>query len=355
MNKWNFKTTRRNSKGKIELVDISSEQQAKISLYEKALELAVVSNVANPIFSKYFVKESIGFKGHQIVPAGNIEYGFCQALHGEESAVASLLSFYDLHGIKVKELNLQNLILGIITKGMAMPCGNCRDLLLDTFGENFEIVAGDPQGDGLAIVSQMKDYLYEDFGKAVTPFHIAALKKSYPFSAKEFNQLREITLKEGAKLNNDAYSPRENNRDYYALIVTEKNKFFGSHDVMADYHPIYALTDAIRQARRANDPFIKYVMIVRKVKVKQDTDVITPPHIMYKDRQHLLELNLQAELISGKRQNPPIYIVNSNPDNSIYFWKTSVKEWLPIPFSPETFGKEFVQFLKKYYKNKTRE
>jgi hypothetical protein len=130
---------------------------------------------------------------------------------------------------------------------------------------------------------------------------------------------------------------------------------------MCEYHPIYALRDAVRQARRNRSARIKQVVIVAPSAGKD-----IPPHVMYKDRQHLMELNLQGELMSGDPRDPQVHLITYDESNYekngrlfegalAGVWTTSVKEWLPFPFSPANFGPEFVKRLTDYYKKKDRE
>jgi hypothetical protein len=125
---------------------------------------------------------------------------------------------------------------------------------------------------------------------------------------------------------------------------------------MCDYHPIYAGRDACRQAIRDSNPFIQRVIIVC-----EDPDRRRKmPHVMYKDRQHLLETNLQAELLQGHEQDPPVLLFNyyrktRTKNRAVVItgaWRTSVKKWLPFPFTAGNFGPEFVEFLTKYYRNR---
>lgn len=294
----------------------------RISDYEEALMIAMNSSVANPCFSKYSVQGSIG-NSKEIIPCGNIEYGLCQALHGEECGVGAFRSM-----CKDKLA-----LIGIITSGdVATPCGNCRDILRQTF-DDIEIVSGSKDG-GTAIVASIKDYLFDIPKKLSEYSHI-------------YEEVKEI-ISQQQKLTNDAYSndiyPE---RKYTSLIVTENNKFYGGHDVMCDYHPIYALRDAIRQSRRANDPFIKFVIVACE-------NVL--PDVMYKDRQHLLELNLQAELLSKKEQDPIVYLLSYHhlTNSIINVATTSVKEWIPFPFNPRNLGPLFINHLTDYYSNKIR-
>lgn len=338
---WDFKTlSARNDSSKI--IDLSSEQQIKIPQYHQALTTAISSKVSSPTFSNYFVKESV-VNNSKTIPAGNIEYGHCQALHGEESAVAAFRSFSD-------DNNTKDLVLGIVAGkpgDVPNPCGNCRDIMIDTFGTDFEIASGAPEG-GLAIVTPMQTLLFEEPKEITSRIELVNELDMY---LDDFKKLVNLTVTKGKDLTNDAYSPSGINpeRKYYALIMTGKKQFFGGRDVMVDYHPIYALRDAIRQSRRAKDPFIKRVIIVA-----EEPD-ITMPHVMYKDRQHLLELNLQAELVKNKQQDPPVFLVSLDESGKLNkVWKTSVKQWLPFPFNPGDFGNEFVKHLSAYHKSKTK-
>ncbi|MBI2109295.1 MAG: hypothetical protein HYT93_03950 [Parcubacteria group bacterium] len=331
MSKWTFKTVRLNPQGVAEFVELTKSQEAKIDRYTQALEVAAKSTVANPSYSHYFVKESIGVLEGAALPAGNIEYGICQALHGEESAVSAFRSHYGRGEHK-------ELVLGIIAGSpgnIATPCGNCRDIMLEDLGTDFEIVSGAADG-GLALVVKMSDYLFSDF-KTI------ALEDVPP----SVLQRVDLAIEEGALLVNDAYSPPSVHpeRRYHALIATHRNSFVGARDVMCEYHPIYALRDAVRQARRRNDPCINFVVIVC-----EDFGG-GAPHVMYKDRQHLVELNLQGELLTGVETNPPVYLVTHKGYEQLTgAWKTSVKEWIPMVFTPRNFGPEFVDFLTNYFK-----
>ncbi|MBI2475180.1 hypothetical protein HYV69_02010 [Candidatus Uhrbacteria bacterium] len=332
--KWCFNAIQVRQDGQIEKVGLSPHQYTRIGKYVAALEAAASSTVANPIFSQYFVKESIVPTLGEIVPAGNIEYGLCQALHGEEAVVAAYRSRFGR--------STQDVVIGIIAGSpgnIATPCGNCRDILLDDLGADFEIVSGAADG-GEAIIANMSDYTFSKFEQLAT----------YQVS-NHFFDLVKFTIQHGEHLVNDVFSPKDAHpeRKYHALICTDKDKYFGAHDVMCDYHPIYALRDAIRQARRACDPLVHSVMIVCKGSGE------IAPHVMYKDRQHLLELNLQAELLTGKENDPPVFLATYNDEHKVTgLWQTSVKQWLPLPFTSRNFGQKYIELLTNYYKGLRR-
>ncbi|MFH1637486.1 MAG: hypothetical protein ABIB71_03615 [Candidatus Woesearchaeota archaeon] len=319
--KWNFKTV---SNG--EIVELNDDQKPKVGTYETVLEDACSSKVANPKFSNFFVKGNLGTALASVM-AGNIEYGLCKALHCEESAVAAWRS----------RLPLGEPILGIIShvEGKpASPCGNCRDILRDEFAE-LEIVAG-TEGGGEAVVVPMKEYLFENYHSA----------GSLPRNFKRY--LKRIADK-GEKSSFDPYSPLNNERKYLAFIAGAKRNYYGSLSLRCDYHPIYPLEDAIRRAERNCDAKVGFVMVACEGKM---------PDVMYRDRQHLLELNLDYELLEGKPADPRVYLVNySSEERDLIInevKETFVKEWLPMPFSPRNFGKDFIDnvlkphVLKKY-------
>lgn len=300
------------------LIDLSPAQAQKRDIYFKALVTASTSQVPSPIFSGYFCKECATEVHGSPVPAGNIEYGFLQALHGEESAVAALRASYP-------HAQGKNIVLGFYSDDKQVmrpgsPCGNCRDIMRESFGENFEIVTGNPDGE-LALVVPMRFYLFDNYRPAET-------------GARHINAARE-TISEGKYLENDFYSPKGVHplRKYYASVRTARETYFGAHDVMCDYHPIYALRDAVRQARRNHDPFLEEVWIV-----SEDSDG-EPPDVMYKDRQHLLELNLQQELLVGEEYDPTVFLATYDlaSQRLKMTWQTTVREWLPFPFDAEDF------------------
>jgi cytidine deaminase len=290
----------------------------------EALSTARDSQVAKPIFSNYFCRECATRVHGSPAPAGNIEYGFLQALHGEESAVAAFRASYP-------HTQGEDIVLGFYTGDKRVirpdsPCGNCRDIMLENFGRDFEIVSGSPAGE-IVLVVPMSFYLFDDY-QSVRIEHgrlVDAVRRT--FSA-------------GQRLENDFYSPGDVHprRKYYASIRTVQRYYYGAHDVMCDYHPIYALRDAVRQARRNHDPYVEEAWIVGK-------DIGgEPPDVMYKDRQHLLELNLQQELLLGEDRDPTVFLAtyDLHDDHAMgpvagRIWRTTVKEWLPFPFTARNF------------------
>lgn len=334
MVEWEFKRLSPNTN---KLISLTKEQLAFKHDYSNALRAALETKVPNPKFSKYYVRESMGEQGEFKMPSGNIEYGFCQALHGEESAVAAFKSVNRRHGGGV----VMGLIVPKPEEGIS-PCGNCRDILFDEVGEELEIVAGAPNG-GSAVISTLKSYLFKNYQKIP---RVKALTLEEGFITKVWD-----TLREGERITFDGYSPKDIHpeRRYYASVSTKRGLYFGGLDLMCDYHPIYPLRDAVRSARRAGDPNPEFAILLGQEPSSN------PPHVMYKDRQHLFELNLQQELLSGKNLDPKVYLISQRERGSIWeVWQTSVKQWLPNPFSAQNFGDEFLEGLKEYYHEKSR-
>jgi len=349
MSKWHFKRTVKQADGSITNEDLTAEQATKISKYETALKQGLASTASNPIFSGYHVRGGIGAShsaGYAALFSGNFEYGFCQALHNEETAIAVLRSV-------VGRGELSDVVLGLISGeegNIATPCGNCRDLLLDDLGTDIEIVTGAPDG-GLALVTNMEDYLFDDFTQITDVETLPS----------DFKKKVQIAVTEGNRIENNAYFSGKSNRRYRALLNGYGEDFVGALDLMCEFHPIYPVRDAIRVARRKHDPYVRYVVIVAEESEMEDPQ--KPPHVMYKDRQHLLEFNLQRELVEDEEFNPLVYLVTVNRQersfggdqiNIANVWQTSVKEWLPLPFTPRNFGDAFVKDLTTYFDDKTR-
>lgn len=325
MKNWEFKNILVRVDGKLFFTELSEEQKKIIPDYIEALRTALSSDVPRPPFSNYLCKESIGSIDGLKLAAGNMEYGVCEAIHGETAAAAAFRSFYRRKGEN------QKLVLGIAADQLGeVPalCGDCRDLLLDEFGPYFEIVSGILDG-GLATVINMRNYLFFDFER-INGNCVNRTILGY------FEKIRDH--KKTKNIEHDVYSSNIHpERKYYVMIDTSIGEYFGALDVMCDYHPIYPLRDAIRQVRRENSSFaIKSVHIL----FENLKDGVLP-HVMYRDRQHLLELNAQAEQFCQKEMNPPVFLFDSQGGQLVSMYKTTVKQWLPFAFVPQAFSNNF--------------
>lgn len=339
MPKWEFRQLKGSYLGGYGFFYLSPEQRERIPQYEQALETAIASEVAKPILSNYFVREGIAVDG-ETIPGGNIEYGFCRALHGEECKVGA---FRSRRGRRTEPF-----ILGIVAGNpghIPNPCGNCRDIMRDDLGQDFEIVCGSREG-GMAIVTKMHDFLFEHFREADISDEFG----------KRFHQLVFETFEKGEYLLHDAYSPKKvlPERRYHAAIFGGKMTHYGALDLMCEYHPIYPIRDAVRQVRREHDVDLGWVLVVGADTSDELANV--PPYVMYMDRQHLMELNLDSELVTGYESDPRVMLVRCKEGAAgreiTGVWETSVKEWLPYPFSPRNFGPEFVEQMTAYCKSR---
>lgn len=327
MNNFEFKNMIMGDDGKPIFVELSDEQKKRIPDYIEVLRTAYGSDVPRPPYSNYFCKEAIGVVGGPKVPAGNIEYGVCQALHGEEAAVAAFRAFY-----RRKPEN-EKVVLGILADQpgeIPALCGNCRDILLDEFGPDLEVVAGSPEFKSVIIVS-MRNYLFSNFEELYNSSCIDRGLFSHYFEMKD-NWCMD-------RMNNDVYSGNLHpERKYYVMIDTIAGDFFGAFDIMCDYHSIYPLRDAIRQIRRGWHTYLKIRGVYILFKGLKDGML---PHVMYKDRQHLLELNAQGEQFCQREMDPPVFIFDSRDGQLVRVYRTTVKEWLPFAFVPSAFDNNF--------------
>ena len=241
--------------------------------------------------------------------------------------------------------------------GSLTPCGNCRDILRDAFGESFEFVCGSPGG-GVAVDAKMSDMLFSDYQQVISWGRVLPVQFSKEFCAVEsfFNSLPEI-VQEARLIECDTYStpnpfvPRavHPERKYFACIVTDMNTYFGAHYVRCEYHPVYAGEIAGIRVELARD-----YSPIRAVYFVRETNLNVPPDVMYRDRQHLMELTFGRQVLLGKELNPPVYLGTVSGGTTTNVWRTTVKEWLPDRFSPHNFGDEFNEHLRNYYEKRAR-
>lgn len=262
-----------------------------------AIQRAASSKVPDPKFSQYFVnctslvidKKSSTLALHELVRGGNIEYGLCQALHGEESLVAALKSRIEMTADKLSDYIV---MVAFSSKhedgGVPTCCGNCRDIMRDALPSNTMIFAGNPNG-GKVIVARLWNLMGDEYHKS----SVVCEKRLYlkPEIMRYLGDISRVEsmVSECMKLENDIYFPGKPNpgRRYYAMIGLPGHIYLGAHDVMCDYHPIYAIRDAVRQVRRHSH--IKRDGLLFNYALVASEHYF--PDVMYKDRQHLLELN----------------------------------------------------------------
>ncbi|MBI2406590.1 MAG: hypothetical protein HYV25_03350, partial [Candidatus Harrisonbacteria bacterium] len=96
----------------------------------------------------------------------------------------------------------------------------------------------------------------------------------------------------------------------------------------------------------ARDPYIRSVMIVA------EGDGSAPPDVMYRDRQSLLNAAIEREHLTGTRYDPPVRLFTVSNGAVTGAWKTTVEEWLPLPFSSRNFGDESVAQDAAYFRKR---
>ena len=332
---------------------ITEHEEEIVRFLKDMLGLAAESKCAKPIFSGFHVRgiNTTGGIGGMtgMVASGNVEYGYCQALHNEEAAVAALISQRGS-----TEFPGSNVIMIVAGKGkgslrnFTAPCGNCRDILRDVIGENCLLVSGTEDG-GIAIVARLSDCLFDQYA----PMDKNAIIGLVPEIKRIFRKAAEI---QDNPYNNLGTGQRFPLRNYYAQIFVSKvgediSSFVGAVDVPADFHPLYPIEDALRAAKRDR------ALVLKGVKVVSFGTGTYPPDVMYRDRQRLLEAALDTELLIGEPCNPEVLLVTVDMFDVSKItgaWRTTVKEWLPFPFSPRNFGSEFLEDRRQKLKEKTR-
>jgi cytidine deaminase len=230
---WNFKQVKKIEEI-LHFVSLPEKLKKRIKDYDEVLRVASASEIADPIFSKYFVKEAIGPEGMTKIPAGNIEYGYKQALHGEEAAITAFRRDFNDYGGK-------QIILGIVAGeegNIPSPCGNCRDFLSDfAYAEQIDVVSGTENG-GIATVSSFKDYLFDDY-RVLKP-EMKKLKE-IDFEVRRIRDLAKRWTYDPDSSSSSLFPER----NYQVLLRTINWPYHAGHRVGADYHPVYAIENAI--------------------------------------------------------------------------------------------------------------
>lgn len=327
--------------GERRLRPLTEEERVWEPYYTMLLTRAVEAQCGSPIFSDYHVKGCIAVGELVVAQSENIEYGHYQALHLEEAAVAALASRQN------SIANPTPPVLAIVAghgpgtlDTLTMPCGNCRRFLQDTVGKSCVILCGTLDG-GTGMVATLADALFENYTRVplgqIDVLDIAITQ----------------TIREGTRLTHNHYydSTKCPSRNYAVALTTGRGTvsdrtYFGATSNKGAFHPIYPMEDAVRAAERADDPYVRSVIVVA------EGDGSVPPDVDYRDRQCLLEFAIDRELLTGKRYDLPVRLFTHTNGKLTGAWKTSAEEWLPLPFSPKNFGAEFIADYAAYLKKK---
>ncbi|MEK7618959.1 MAG: hypothetical protein AAB416_01800 [Patescibacteria group bacterium] len=309
------------------------------------LEDAACVSCARPLYSGFHVQGSItSWPWDASVPlrSGNVEYGYYQATHNEEAAVVAHLATHNPGNPHPPILALVNGDHEGSLETLTMPCGNCRDILRDVIGPTCALIIG-TLGGGTAIFARLEDILFDRYAPQPIPLFGSGVERV----------IRAI-VRQGMRLRKNPYG-REGKfslREYTVCILTgssgaySSGRYIGAHRVGADFHPYYAGEIAVMQAEYARDPFLEKIIIAVQ------GDGSAPPDVLYRDRQCLAEFSLECELVTDKESgNTPVELYTHTEQGISGAWTTTLAEWLPLPFTPRSFGQEFLEGYTTYLKN----
>ncbi|MDO8661597.1 MAG: hypothetical protein Q7K43_06940 [Candidatus Woesearchaeota archaeon] len=301
MIEWQFKS----SDGKISLNDECER------LYARCMAAALLSH-CNPNQSNYPVLSAGLTEANIFVCGGNIEYGMMgRGIHSEEALVGAAIQV----GGKNSKLSLIGIISGV-PGNVAMPCGNCRDLLEWYCTADAVIVCGSPTG-GEATVMRLSSYFNEDF------------KKLEVFQLNESG--KDAAMQEALRSERNAYHPCVLKEKVYGASFSCESSVFGGHFAGdSAFHPVFPIRNAISTLHNSTDN--------DKFRVTKLTIVQTgrKPSVPYIERQHLLEF--ECYLRKKYRRSSPIDVRLIETDTQgavVRAWKTNSTEWIPYAFRPE--------------------
>ncbi|MEK6942656.1 MAG: cytidine deaminase [Nanoarchaeota archaeon] len=283
-----------------------------------ALEVALTSQ-ATPDQSGYHVNAGGVTKKGNFVSGSNHEMAITDTVtHGEEAVIVAALETFG------REDPIEVIAFAGLGGGeIASPCGNCRDSIRQYADPNNLVIINAPREGGKAVLVPGRAYFKSDF-----------------IEVKETGELRFAAIKQAVLAEQsayDIYSTKSSPKIYGAVIACENGSIFrGSFRGDVAYHPDLPISAAIANFRDgSDDPSRKSI---REIVVASTGSI---PDVMYKDRQHALELAEAMQSLNGRSGNPlPVYLVNMGNDGSMKIFKTDTNEWLPHRFSPKHLGLE---------------
>lgn len=278
---------------------------------------------ATPYQSNYFVKTAAMTQSGKFVIGSNHEMALTETItHGEEAVIARALDNY----------GDQDKIVTIAFEGptnedgkayIGSPCGNCRDSIEQYCDMDALVLLEGSSKKGPISYMPGNRFFFEDYETArKTPGNEAGF----------------LQAKKGLHTAYDYLVPKEKQDQLYgAAILTEDGRIFrGSFKGDAAFHAVNPISAALCNLRdSADDPErinLKEVYVVGK---KQK------PKVLYKDRQHLLEMVEAMRIYKGDDPLEPIPITlyQLGGRNQVQkAWKTDSQEWLPHSFSAAAFG-----------------
>lgn len=284
----------------------------------RALEAVIASQDANatPRQSGYHVRAAAWTK-NGIYPGGNMEYGLSDAfIHGESAAVTHAYA---------REKNPDIKAIGFSSEAttpdelIVRPCGNCRDILNDYVSPDTLIANGNEH---VVMIGRLSSYLAQDFERA-----------------EDFEWWNEEEFWPGAESVSwgiDAFLPDELKGRMYGAVLLGKEEIVGSHYTNGAYDSTTPGVVAINALRYVGN----VEMDLKRVVYAHFGDELTPPHVFYRDRQAMLEMDEVIARQVSRSGKLPVSLLSIDRDTQqvIGEWRTNTAEMLPYPFTPGEFG-----------------
>lgn len=288
---------------------ITPELRNRFSL---VMQLAAEAK-AHPSQSGFFVRTAGMTKNGMYYKGGNKEFAHSHAIpHGETAVASGLLDLTD-SPIEVIGWHQKG---EITSENFGRPCGNCRDYLREFCKPETFFLNGN---ENAYVVTQLKDYLFEGFKKMEDP------------------KVRKSDLKETFKAllgSNDVYLPEDLKPDVYgaALVTHDGMVWPGGLYTNVGYDPVNAVMNAINNWRwnYPTGEVLDKRLRIRKLLVVGGAKM---PHIFYRDRQAILELDEILRKYTRNSEPLKVQILDANGGS----YETNVEEMLPRPFSPGAF------------------
>jgi len=273
-----------------------------------------------PSQSGFYVKTAGLTQSGKTVLGGNMEYGLCSAIHGEESVIANWAQACSLDD-RISAIAFASEDVGPDSPWVT-SCGNCRDLVREYCDPEGFFLDGNPDG----------------------------LYRKYPFSKlffDAFHQIDNIRRRVTSKAIESAVNAMQRSYDIYsgatygASIITDSGVFSAGFEGDVAYHPTLPIRNAITCLKYASS---------EKGRFNTKQVVIAGPKALdvpYKDRQYLFEF-VDGLRAGGIRKAPlEVYLIPATgADIQMEAWKTDSDEWLPFPFSPSVLGMD--EKMKEY-------
>jgi cytidine deaminase len=280
---------------------------------------------ANPTQSGYFVRTAAITEDGTLYTGGNKEDSLEEAfVHGEEAVVSGL---YDRTDSPIKALAwYHNNEKGdhVTTPGdIGSPCGHCRDVMLDYCSPNMFILNGNETG---VVYLRLRDYLFERYRE---------------LDNRELDRDSATAAARAIDHGVEGYLPDAMKKKMYgAVLVSEDgNMWPGAHFTNAAFDAAPPVFNALQYWRNyiLSGKGTERDLHLTKLVIAGRGDSI--PHVLYRDRQVMLEEDEVLRQYRGDNTPLEVQIIQLEGQGATAY-QTNVVEWLPFPFSPKAFGME---------------